>query len=188
MLAISSWPQWSCGTIWCHKFLSTLAQVMACCLVTLRHYVNPCWFIISRVLCHSPKWKLMALEMLVKIINIKYLKIEQLRSELHPPGNNELMVSLSLALSHLRDHLLLITSKAWHTQGRIQHGCQWQTTFANMFQFHQKKLLMSALSSLKQMTVESYYHSDQKRIALSVKVIFFSIYIQLTQLLCIKFF
>ena len=71
MLAISSWPQWSCGTIWCHKFLSTLAQVMACCLVILKHYVNPCWFIISRVLCHSPKLELMALEMLVKIIDMK---------------------------------------------------------------------------------------------------------------------
>ena len=33
---------------------STLAQVMACCLTAPRHYMNQCWFIISKVIWHSP--------------------------------------------------------------------------------------------------------------------------------------
>ena len=32
---------------------STLAQVMACCLTASSHYLNQCWLIISKVLCHS---------------------------------------------------------------------------------------------------------------------------------------
>ena len=33
---------------------STLAQVMACCLMTPSHYLNQCWLMISEVLWHSP--------------------------------------------------------------------------------------------------------------------------------------
>ena len=32
---------------------STLAQVMACCLMAPSHYLNQCWLIISKVLWHS---------------------------------------------------------------------------------------------------------------------------------------
>ena len=35
--------------IWWHRSGSTLAQVMACCLTAPRHYLNQCWFIISKV-------------------------------------------------------------------------------------------------------------------------------------------
>ena len=33
---------------------STLAQVMACCLMAPSHYLNQCWLMISEVLSHSP--------------------------------------------------------------------------------------------------------------------------------------
>ena len=33
--------------------MSTLAQVMACCLMAPGHYLNQCWFIISKVQWHS---------------------------------------------------------------------------------------------------------------------------------------
>ena len=37
-------------TIWRHGSGSTLAQVMACCLMAPSHYLNQCWLIISKVL------------------------------------------------------------------------------------------------------------------------------------------
>ena len=42
----------NCDTIWRHKFGSTLAQVMACCLMVRSHYLNQCWLIISKVQWH----------------------------------------------------------------------------------------------------------------------------------------
>ena len=49
--AFNSW--WPSDTIWRHKSGSTLAQVMAYCLTTPRHYLNQCWLIISQVQWHS---------------------------------------------------------------------------------------------------------------------------------------
>ena len=39
--------------IWRWRSWSTLVQVMACCLMAPRHYLNQCWLIISKVLWHS---------------------------------------------------------------------------------------------------------------------------------------
>ena len=39
---------------WWHRSRSTLALVMACCLMAPSHYLNPCWLLISEVLWHSP--------------------------------------------------------------------------------------------------------------------------------------
>ena len=38
-----------------HKSCSTLAQVMAWCLMAPSHYLNQCWLIISSFLRHTPK-------------------------------------------------------------------------------------------------------------------------------------
>ena len=46
----SLWPN---DIIWWHRFVSTLAQVMACCLMAPSHCLNQYWFIIISVLCHS---------------------------------------------------------------------------------------------------------------------------------------
>ena len=35
--------------------LSTLVQLVACCLAAASHYLNQCWLIISGVLWHSPE-------------------------------------------------------------------------------------------------------------------------------------
>ena len=40
--------------IWRHRFGSTLAQVMACCLMAPSHYLNQCWLIVSEVQWQSP--------------------------------------------------------------------------------------------------------------------------------------
>ena len=39
--------------IWRHRTMSTLAQVMACCLTAPSHYLNQCWLIISKVHWYS---------------------------------------------------------------------------------------------------------------------------------------
>ena len=39
---------------WCRS-VSTLVQVMTCCITAPSHYLNQCWLIISEVLCHSPE-------------------------------------------------------------------------------------------------------------------------------------
>ena len=44
---------WPCDAIWRQGTESTLAQVMACCLMAPSHYLNQCWLIISKVLCNS---------------------------------------------------------------------------------------------------------------------------------------
>ena len=48
-------PPWGvfithCGLVMRYKSGSTLAQVMACCLMATNHYLNQCWFIIKGVL------------------------------------------------------------------------------------------------------------------------------------------
>ena len=40
---------WPSDTIWQQRSVSTLAQVMACCLTAPSHYLNQCWLIISEV-------------------------------------------------------------------------------------------------------------------------------------------
>ena len=40
---------WPGDTIWWHRFGSTLAQVMACCLTAPSHYLNQYWVVIKGV-------------------------------------------------------------------------------------------------------------------------------------------
>ena len=55
-LAAALWfnSLWPSDAIWRHRSMSTLAQVMACCLTSPSHYLNQCWLMISEVLQHSP--------------------------------------------------------------------------------------------------------------------------------------
>ena len=46
---------WPSDAKWCRGTLSTLVQVMACCLTTQSLYMNQCWLIISEALCPSPE-------------------------------------------------------------------------------------------------------------------------------------
>ena len=72
-----------------HRSGSTLAQVMACCLLAPSHYLNQCWLVISRV--RRPSFE--------DIITRRSedtnqsIKIEICILKLHPdlPGANELM-------------------------------------------------------------------------------------------------
>ena len=44
---------WPSDAIWHQISLSTLVQVMACCLTAPSHYLNQCWLILSKVQRHS---------------------------------------------------------------------------------------------------------------------------------------
>ena len=46
---------WPSGAIWRQIYVSTLAQVMACCLMAPSHYLNQCWLLITEVLQHHMK-------------------------------------------------------------------------------------------------------------------------------------
>ena len=46
---------WSSDAIWWQRSGSTLAQVMACCLMAPSHCLNQCWLSISEVSWHSPE-------------------------------------------------------------------------------------------------------------------------------------
>ena len=76
--------------IWRPRTESTLAQVMACCLMAPSHYLNQCWLIIRVRSCgfhvraisqELPQWSI------TKI----YLKITCLKFHTNFPGANELM-------------------------------------------------------------------------------------------------
>ena len=48
-------PLWPSDAIWQDGYGSTLAQVMACCLMATSHYLNQGWLIITGVQWHSPE-------------------------------------------------------------------------------------------------------------------------------------
>ena len=48
---------WSSDAIWRYRFMSTLVQVMACCLMAPSHYLNQCWLIIYGILWSSVVWQ-----------------------------------------------------------------------------------------------------------------------------------
>ena len=73
----------------CHRSGSTLAQVMACCLMVPSHYLNQCWIIISGVLWHPPRGNFT--KVLMKLIHNICWEITLLKLLPHLPGANELI-------------------------------------------------------------------------------------------------
>ena len=75
-------------TIWRQKSGSTLAQVMACCLTASSHYLNQCWFTISKVHWHSFEYNFT--RDTSAVIHWISLKITDLKFHSNLPGANEL--------------------------------------------------------------------------------------------------
>ena len=80
---------WPSHAICCHRTGSTLAQVMACCLMAPSHHLNQYWLIIGNILWHSPE--AISQEMLRISIPDMSFKITNLRVHPHFPGANELI-------------------------------------------------------------------------------------------------
>ena len=77
----SLWPN---DVTWWHRSGSTWAQVMACCLMALSHYLNQCWPFICEV-----QWQ--SLEIPLPPITEMSLKITYLKFRWNPPGASELI-------------------------------------------------------------------------------------------------
>ena len=79
---------WPSDAIWQHLYGSTLAQVMACCLMAPSHYLNQCWLIFSKFQWHPLEGNCtkIAQLLIIKII----LKINNLTFHSNIPGDNEL--------------------------------------------------------------------------------------------------
>ena len=93
MNKLSSWLRvisfWPSDTVWRQRSGSTLAQVMACCLMAPSQYLNQCWLIISDVQWHSyeDNFTRDASPSITKIC----LKITYLKYHSNFPGANELI-------------------------------------------------------------------------------------------------
>ena len=80
---------WPSGAIWQHRSGSTLAQVMACCLMAPSYYLNQCWLIINAFCC----------------IHLRTL------SHLLPPWNS--IHSYYVCVSGLRDRVYSYLNLLW---------------------------------------------------------------------------
>ena len=80
MVSLSCWyfVLTHCGlvTLYGDRSGSTLAQVMACCLMAPSHYLNQCWLMISDVLWHSPDSNFTKNKILIVEMSWKFTKIE----------------------------------------------------------------------------------------------------------------
>ena len=88
---------WPNDAIWRQRSGSTLAQVMACCLTAPSHYLNQCWFTISKVYWHSFEYNFT--KTLKPLITKISLKITFVKFLLNLPGANELREVLKGQLS-----------------------------------------------------------------------------------------
>ena len=85
---------------------STLALVMACCLMVRSHYLNQFWLIIKGVLCHLPENNFTRSTQRL-ISNPKHLFGDYTFELLHLPGANELTylpLVLHICVSELGQH------------------------------------------------------------------------------------
>ena len=80
---------WPCDAIWRHRSGSTLAKVMACCLMAPSHHLNQCGFLISEVLWHSPDSNFTASAQAKSNLYHEF-EIILLKLLPHLPGANEL--------------------------------------------------------------------------------------------------
>ena len=83
---------WSSDFIWQHRSMSTLAQVMACCLMAPSHYLNQRWLLINDVLWHLPESDFITqAAILCDEFGSYTIKITATS-----PGTNELKVSMNM--------------------------------------------------------------------------------------------
>ena len=101
--------------------LSTLAQIMACCLMAPSHYLNQCWLIIKGVQWHSPESDFTGN---VQDIFDMILKMTNSRLHWHFPWTNELTPA-RYSIYHLvgpaRGQVLSVLWKIITTIERLYH-------------------------------------------------------------------
>ena len=99
---------WPSDTIWRHRSGSTLAQVMACCLMAPSHYLTQCWLIIRKFSDHQ--LRAISQEMPQPSITKVSLKITYISFHANLPEANELKISINCIFSVSRNHIFLLAS------------------------------------------------------------------------------
>ena len=148
------------ATIWWHRTGSTLAQVMACCLTAPSHYLNECWFLISKAQWHSP-WEVEAVNPWLEF-EICLFKMPLLLLLLSPRGQ---WVKIWIR----------VDSPAYLIVELIFHWCAGQHNsvgFENNGKNQQYQLLYIAMTSHKWIPIQrasneecvsmSWWHHDQE--------------------------
>ena len=113
---------WPSDVIWPQGSRSTLAQVMACCLMAPSHYLNQCWLIIRKLQWHSflqEKPPSSVTEISLKITYLKFCS--------NHPGTNELN---PIQFIGPVDWLIFIPDAQWHWLTIIHpYWSSWLTCF-----------------------------------------------------------
>ena len=97
--------------IWWHRSRSTLAQVMACCLMAPSHYRNQCWLIFSKVQWHPLEGNCtkIAQSLITKINNLKFhsnLPVDnELKYIFRPWQHCEISCKLSCYIETVHGHV-----------------------------------------------------------------------------------
>ena len=116
-LVNSLWPS---DAIWPQRSGSTLAQVMACCLMAPSHYLNQCWLIFILVPWHSSE------DIIIKDlripINKKRLKIAHLKLNPDLPGANELMARCNQTTNNYIQCTKAMTGEGWYVASNYTNG------------------------------------------------------------------
>ena len=95
---------WPSDVIRWHRSGSTLAQVMACCLMAPSHYLDQCWLVINMVLWILPR--AISQDMLnISVLDIN-LNISHLRLQPHLTGANKLVPSLCDSYSLIHSNMI----------------------------------------------------------------------------------
>ena len=105
----SVYSLWPSDHIWLHRSESTLAQVMAWCLMAPSHYLNQCWLFISKVLWHSSEG--MIKECLMISISKRKLTISFLKISSRSPRYQWVNLSRTNAI-YIQDLNMTITVSA----------------------------------------------------------------------------
>ena len=82
----------NCDTILWQRYVSTLAQVMVCCLMASNHYLDQCWLLISNATWHSHESNF-TVSVQAPILCSEFEK-HTLKLSTHLPGANELIVNV----------------------------------------------------------------------------------------------
>ena len=109
---------WPGDAIWQHTAGSTLAQVMACCLMAPSHYLNQCWLVITKI-----QWRQFHKPSITKI------GLKMTFMQLNLPGASELILSLMFIIvlfifclsKHLigvaLEHYCVVWCELWQSRG-----------------------------------------------------------------------
>ena len=83
------WEIWvACDAIWHRRTLSTLVQVLACCPITLSHFLNQYWYILTSLWLCGIQPTFLQKMFILAIIEL-CLKVWHLKWQPHIPGTNE---------------------------------------------------------------------------------------------------